>query len=185
MPQYQPELDIVAVASDGSLAGFCVGWLNSERHTGLIEPLGVHPRFHHLGIGRALLLEALRRFRLTVLNVFLSRLKKTATLRGLPTSPWDFSQYIRFTVRGCGSQNQACNNSSCRSFPVQYCMLNSTWRDTITDAVEMFDFALQLEIEAIVGGLRYCHDGKGQVFKLARLTGVVVDDGGAVGAETS
>jgi mycothiol synthase len=63
MPQYQPELDIVVVAPDGSLAGFCVGWLNWERHTGQVEPLGVHPSFHHLGIGRALLFEALRRFR--------------------------------------------------------------------------------------------------------------------------
>src|SRR5579872_744353 len=63
MPQYQPELDIVAVAPDGSLAGFCVGWLNAERYTGQVEPLGVHPRFHHMGIGRALLLESLRRFK--------------------------------------------------------------------------------------------------------------------------
>ncbi len=63
MPQYLPELDIVAVAPDGSLAGFCVGWLNSERHIGQVEPLGVHPRFHHMGLGRALLLEALRRFK--------------------------------------------------------------------------------------------------------------------------
>lgn len=63
MPQYRPELDIVAVASDGSLAGFCVGWFNAERHTGQVEPLGVHPRFHHMGLGRTLLLESLRRFK--------------------------------------------------------------------------------------------------------------------------
>ncbi len=63
MPQYQPELDIVAVAPDGTLAGFCVGWLNSERHLGQVEPLGVHPNFHHMGLGRALLLESLRRFK--------------------------------------------------------------------------------------------------------------------------
>jgi len=62
-PQYQPELDIVAVALDGSLAGFCVGWLNAEHHTGQVEPLGVHPHFHHMGIGRSLLLESLRRFK--------------------------------------------------------------------------------------------------------------------------
>ncbi len=63
MPQYQRELDIVAVAPDGSLAGFCVGWPISERHIGQVEPLGVHPRFHHMGLGRALLLESLRRFK--------------------------------------------------------------------------------------------------------------------------
>lgn len=63
MPQYVPELDIVAIAPDGSLAGFCVGWLNAEHHTGQVEPLGVHPRFHHMGLGRALLHESLRRFK--------------------------------------------------------------------------------------------------------------------------
>ncbi len=65
MPQYVPELDIVAVAPDGSLAGFCVGWFNAERRTGQFEPIGVHPRFQHMGLGRALLLESLRRFRVS------------------------------------------------------------------------------------------------------------------------
>ncbi|HEY7418939.1 MAG TPA: GNAT family N-acetyltransferase [Ktedonobacteraceae bacterium] len=64
MPQYRPELDLVAVAPDGSLAGFCVGWLDQKRHLGQIEPLGVHPRFHQMGLGRALLLEMLRRFKI-------------------------------------------------------------------------------------------------------------------------
>lgn len=63
MPQYEPELDIVAVAPDGSLAGFCVGWLNTERRVGQVEPIGVHPRFHQMGLGRALLLESLWRFK--------------------------------------------------------------------------------------------------------------------------
>ena len=63
MPQYEPELDIVAVAPDGLLAGFCVGWYNEARETGQVEPLGVHPRFQHTGLGRALLLESLRRFK--------------------------------------------------------------------------------------------------------------------------
>jgi GNAT superfamily N-acetyltransferase len=63
MPQYEPDLDIVAVAPDGTLAGFCVGWLNSERHVGQVEPLGVHARFQHIGLGRALLLESLRCFK--------------------------------------------------------------------------------------------------------------------------
>jgi len=63
MPHYRPELDLVIVASDGSFAGFCVGWFEPERRAAQIEPLGVHPRFHQRGFGRILLLEMLRRFK--------------------------------------------------------------------------------------------------------------------------
>lgn len=62
-PQYRPELDLVVVAPDGSLAGFGVGWFASERHIAQIEPLGVHPGFHRLGLSRVLLLEMLHRFK--------------------------------------------------------------------------------------------------------------------------
>jgi len=61
-PYYQPELDIVVVAPDGTLAGFCVGWLDPYRGIGQIEPMGVHPGFQGMGLGRALLYEILRRF---------------------------------------------------------------------------------------------------------------------------
>jgi ribosomal protein S18 acetylase RimI-like enzyme len=62
-PQYRPALDLVAVAPDGRLAGFCVCWLALERRTGQIEPIGVHPDYQRSGLGRALQLEALRRLR--------------------------------------------------------------------------------------------------------------------------
>lgn len=62
-PQYQPELDLVAVAPNGTLADFCVGWLDQERSLGQVEPLGVHPHFQHIGLGQALLCESLRRFK--------------------------------------------------------------------------------------------------------------------------
>jgi mycothiol synthase len=63
-PEYLPELDLVAVAPDGRLAAFCVAWLNSHsegKSSGQIEPLGVHKDFRGLGLGRAILGEALRR----------------------------------------------------------------------------------------------------------------------------
>jgi len=63
MPQYRPELDLVAAAPDGRLAGFCVGWSVPERHVAQIEPLGVDPAFQGQGVGRALLLEMFHRFR--------------------------------------------------------------------------------------------------------------------------
>lgn len=62
-PQYLPELDLVIAASDGSLAGFCVGWYDPSRRVAQIEPIGVHPRFHQRGLARVLLLEMLHRFK--------------------------------------------------------------------------------------------------------------------------
>lgn len=60
-PWYDPRFDIVVEAPDGSLAGFCVTWFDSDRRIGQIEPLGVHPDQQRRGIGRALLFEILRR----------------------------------------------------------------------------------------------------------------------------
>ena len=62
MPQYRPELDLVIVAPDATLAGFCVGWFSREHHVAQIEPMGVHPNFCKLGLSRILLLEILHRF---------------------------------------------------------------------------------------------------------------------------
>ncbi len=63
-PEYVPDVDLVVVAPDGRLAGFCIGWLNHNiagETVGQIEPLGVHADFRHLGLGRAVLSECLRR----------------------------------------------------------------------------------------------------------------------------
>jgi mycothiol synthase len=66
-PQYIPALDLVAVAPDGSLAAFCICWLSQRGHdenggnTGQVEPIGVRPDLQGRGLGRAILLEGLRR----------------------------------------------------------------------------------------------------------------------------
>ncbi|HEX2346819.1 MAG TPA: GNAT family N-acetyltransferase [Ktedonobacterales bacterium] len=62
-PQHRADLDLVIAANDGSLAAFCVGWYAPTRRVAQIEPMGVHPRYTRLGLGRVLLLELLRRFR--------------------------------------------------------------------------------------------------------------------------
>lgn len=62
-PQYRADLDLVITAPDGSLAAFCVGWYGPTWRVAQVEPAGVHPRYMRLGLGRALLLEMLRRFR--------------------------------------------------------------------------------------------------------------------------
>lgn len=62
-PAYRPDLDLVVVAPDGRLAAFCVCWLHqgADGIQGQIEPMGVHPDFRNLGLGRAILSEGLRR----------------------------------------------------------------------------------------------------------------------------
>ncbi len=66
-PQYVPALDLVAVDADGALAGFCICWLSQRANdhngsvAGQVEPMGVRPDLQQRGLGRALLLEGLRR----------------------------------------------------------------------------------------------------------------------------
>jgi mycothiol synthase len=59
LPQYAADLDLLAFAPDGTPAGFCLSWLHAGE--GQIEPMGVHPDYERLGLGRALLTESLRR----------------------------------------------------------------------------------------------------------------------------
>lgn len=66
-PHYKPELDLVAVAADGTWAAFC--WCNispeenqrSGRNEGWIEVLGTRRGFRRMGLGRAMLLAGMQR----------------------------------------------------------------------------------------------------------------------------
>lgn len=58
---YDPALDLVAVASDGSLAGCCIVWLDERTQVAEIEPLGVVPAHRRRGVAQALCHEATRR----------------------------------------------------------------------------------------------------------------------------
>lgn len=54
-PNYIPELDLLAVAPDGALAGFCICGFNEPGDTtGYTDPIGTHPRYQRLGLARAL-----------------------------------------------------------------------------------------------------------------------------------
>ena len=62
-PGYQRELDLVAVAPDGELAAFCICGYDNARDpftTGFTDPIGVHPRFQRLGLGKAVVTDGLR-----------------------------------------------------------------------------------------------------------------------------
>lgn len=66
MAGYRNELDLVLASDEGTLRGFCVGWLreraNGER-VGQIEPLGVRETHRGQKLSRALMGEAIRRLR--------------------------------------------------------------------------------------------------------------------------
>jgi len=68
-PNYIPELNLIAIAPCGTFAGFCCGAIFPEdnRHKtereGWINSLGTRRGFRRRGVGRALLLETLRRLR--------------------------------------------------------------------------------------------------------------------------
>jgi ribosomal protein S18 acetylase RimI-like enzyme len=62
-PVYSPELDLVGVAPDGQFAAFCVCWLDQVNQVGLFEPVGTHPAFRREGLGKAVMLEGMRRMR--------------------------------------------------------------------------------------------------------------------------
>lgn len=61
MPGYIASDEIVAVAEDGTFAGFTNTWYDDLNNVGYFEPVGVHGAFHRRGIGSALLQEGMRR----------------------------------------------------------------------------------------------------------------------------
>jgi ribosomal protein S18 acetylase RimI-like enzyme len=55
-PAYIPELDLLGIAPDGELAAFCVcGFDDSEKKIGYTDPIGTHPRYQKMGLGKALI----------------------------------------------------------------------------------------------------------------------------------
>jgi len=68
-PNYCPNLDLVATAADGTLAGFCEGQIypydnqRNGRNEGWINLLGTRRGFRQLGLGRAMLLTGMQRLK--------------------------------------------------------------------------------------------------------------------------
>lgn len=61
VPLYRRDLDIVAVAEDGELAGFCTVWFDDVTRTAVFEPVGTHPNHQKRGLGKTVMSEGLRR----------------------------------------------------------------------------------------------------------------------------
>ncbi len=60
---YVQDLDIVAVAPDGTFAAFCTIRFDPICKIASLEPLGVHPDYRRRGLARAVIFEALERTR--------------------------------------------------------------------------------------------------------------------------
>jgi mycothiol synthase len=57
--RYDPTLDLVAVAPDGSIAANCICSVNPQTGIGFTDPISTHPQFQRMGLARALLLTGL------------------------------------------------------------------------------------------------------------------------------
>jgi ribosomal protein S18 acetylase RimI-like enzyme len=54
-PQYQQDMDLVAVAPDGSIGAFCVcGFYDESKKTCYTDPIGTHPDHQRNGLAKAL-----------------------------------------------------------------------------------------------------------------------------------
>lgn len=60
-PGYDPSLDVVVVAPDGRFAAFAMGWIDPLNRISVFEPVGTRPDMQRRGLGKAALLEGMRR----------------------------------------------------------------------------------------------------------------------------
>lgn len=91
---YDPSLDLLVVAPNGDLAAFCVCGLeeNSDGQTGSTDPVGTHPRYQQLGLGKAIITAGLQALKTKgVKNVTLGTSSENIAMQRLAES-------LRFTI---------------------------------------------------------------------------------------
>jgi ribosomal protein S18 acetylase RimI-like enzyme len=61
MPQFRADLVTIALAPDGTVASYCIGWMDEQSRTLEIEPLGTHRDYRRLGLATAVVREVTHR----------------------------------------------------------------------------------------------------------------------------
>jgi GNAT superfamily N-acetyltransferase len=59
MAAYRGDLHVLVEAPDGTMASSTIMWLDEENKTAEFEPVGTHPHYRRLGLGRAMLLHGM------------------------------------------------------------------------------------------------------------------------------
>ncbi len=62
-PMYRRDLDLVAIAPDGEVAAFTTLWYDDVTRCGYFEPVGTVPEHQRKGLGKAIMLEGMRRIK--------------------------------------------------------------------------------------------------------------------------
>jgi ribosomal protein S18 acetylase RimI-like enzyme len=62
-PAYAGEHNLVVRSPDGHGTAACIIWLDHTNKVGLFEPVGTHPHFQKMGLGKAVMREGLRRMK--------------------------------------------------------------------------------------------------------------------------
>lgn len=60
-PDYRKDLNVVIKAPDGSFVSYCGMWYEAQNKFAYVEPVATDPRYRRLGLGRAAVLEGIRR----------------------------------------------------------------------------------------------------------------------------
>jgi GNAT superfamily N-acetyltransferase len=60
MAAYRGDLHVLVEAPDGTMAASTIMWLDDVNRTAEFEPVGTHPDYRRMGLGRAMLLHAMR-----------------------------------------------------------------------------------------------------------------------------
>ena len=58
--EYDPSLDLVVIAPNGTIAAYCSCSVNEKEKAGDTDPVAVHPRFQRMGLAQALLLRGMQ-----------------------------------------------------------------------------------------------------------------------------
>jgi predicted N-acetyltransferase YhbS len=60
-PDYRKDLDLYIVGPEGNHVACCIIWHDAHNRIGILEPVCTHPDFRRRGLGREVMMEAIRR----------------------------------------------------------------------------------------------------------------------------